>query len=134
VPSWPAYVKTRHQTGARIDGAAVGLLLAFAVVIGLFVLWFYPLAQARHGAIPVWPPISRRLRRSFPTCRREWSRSTTKRRLLSKSEVALSSPRRPPHSLRLAYLLQPKHLLRVAHSLRPSLLPPPQAGISIPSA
>jgi hypothetical protein len=45
-------VKTRHQTGGRIDGAAVGLLLAFAVVIGLFVVWFYPLAQARHGANP----------------------------------------------------------------------------------
>ena len=44
--------KTRHQTGERIDGAAAGLLLAFAVVIGLFILWLYPLAQVRYGANP----------------------------------------------------------------------------------
>jgi hypothetical protein len=44
--------KTRHQTGQRIDGGAVGLLLAFAVVIGLFILWFYPIALARYGANP----------------------------------------------------------------------------------
>jgi hypothetical protein len=44
--------KTRHQTGDGIDGAAAGLLLAFAVVIGLFFLWFYPIAHARYGANP----------------------------------------------------------------------------------
>jgi hypothetical protein len=44
--------KTRYQSGQRIDGGAVGLLLAFAVVIGLFILWFYPIAHARYGANP----------------------------------------------------------------------------------
>ena len=44
--------KTRHLTGQRIDGGAVGLLLAYVVVIGLFILWFYPLAQVRYGANP----------------------------------------------------------------------------------
>jgi hypothetical protein len=44
--------KTRHQTGERIDGAAAGLLLAYGVVIALFILWFYPIAHARYGANP----------------------------------------------------------------------------------
>ena len=44
--------KTRYQTGQGIDGAAAGLLVAYAVVIGLFILWFYPIAQPGYGANP----------------------------------------------------------------------------------
>ena len=104
---------------------------------------FFGSTRSRRRAtapIPVWPPISRRRRRSFPTCRHDRSRSTTRRRLPSKSEVAPSSrgrphllppahPRRPTHSLRPAYRPRPRHSRRVTHSLRPSLLPqPPQAS------
>jgi hypothetical protein len=44
--------KTRNRTCERIDGAAAGLLLAYAVVIGLFILWFYPIARAHYGFNP----------------------------------------------------------------------------------
>ena len=45
--------RARKQIRERIDGTAVvGLILAYTVVVGLFTLWFYPLAQARYGSNP----------------------------------------------------------------------------------
>jgi ABC-type glycerol-3-phosphate transport system permease component len=41
---------SRAKTRQRIDGGAVGLLLAYAVVIGLFILWFYPIVGAHNGS------------------------------------------------------------------------------------
>src|SRR5437773_2667908 len=43
---------TRSRTAKhRIDGAALGgLLAAYAVVFGLFAVWFYPLLHARHNS------------------------------------------------------------------------------------
>jgi hypothetical protein len=42
-----------HTAKNRIDGAALGgLLAAYAVVFGLFAVWFYPLLHARHNSNP----------------------------------------------------------------------------------
>src|SRR6266851_892953 len=45
---------TRYRiAGNRIDGTALGgLLAAYAVVFGLFAVWFYPLFHARHNSNP----------------------------------------------------------------------------------
>ncbi len=45
---------TRYRTaGNRIDGTALGgLLAAYAVVFGLFAVWFYPLLHARQNSNP----------------------------------------------------------------------------------
>jgi hypothetical protein len=44
---------TRYRTAEnRIDGAALGLLAAFAAVFSLFAVWFYPLLHARHNSNP----------------------------------------------------------------------------------
>jgi hypothetical protein len=45
---------TRYRTAEnRIDGAALGgLLAAYAVVFGLFAVWFYPLLHARQNPNP----------------------------------------------------------------------------------
>jgi hypothetical protein len=44
---------TRYRTAEnRIDGAALGLLAAFAAVFSLFAVWFYPLLHARQNPNP----------------------------------------------------------------------------------
>jgi hypothetical protein len=45
---------TRYRIAEnRIDGTALGgLLAAYAVVFGLFAVWFYPLLHARHNPNP----------------------------------------------------------------------------------